>query len=329
MNIIGHRKNIEFLEKSLVKGKIAHAYLFTGAEHLGKMTAALELAKSLQCQGKKKPCGHCKSCLDIDKRIHPDIMIVEPGKKEDEENKWEPIIKIDQIRNLEHSLSLFPYQSPFKVAIVDQAERIGREAANTFLKTLEEPSAKSVIILVSSGQLLPTITSRCQIINFLPVSLKEVEKYLISQKLDKNRAEEIARWSNGRPGLAISALNNPEELDRKQQDLKELNGLVNSSYLQRYQYVQKITKDSADLSANLKNILDNWLSWFRDILLINQNCQDLIANISQKENLLKQAKRYQSVQLKEIIRRIEKTIFLILKTKTNPKLALEVLILNL
>ncbi|HEB01388.1 MAG TPA: DNA polymerase III subunit delta' [Candidatus Portnoybacteria bacterium] len=327
MDIIGHQKIREFLEKSLAKQKIAHAYLFAGPEHLGKMTVALEFVKSLQCQTQTaKPCYQCKSCQDIDQATHPDVSVIKPEIKENEKARQEPEIRIDQIRDLERRLSLFPAQSPYKIAIIEQTERLTREAANAFLKTLEEPTGKAVLILISSSNfLLPTIVSRCQIIKFLPVSSKEIENYCLKSKAAKEKAEEITRLSNGQPGLAVQILKNPEKLTARTEILNDLSRLIHSSQVQQYQYIEKLIKDI----SNLRSTLNSWLSWFRDLLLINQGCQNLMVNISQKENLLKAAQRYQLKQIEEIIKTIQRTIFLILKTKVNPKLALEVLILEL
>ena len=285
--IIGHQKQWEFLKHSAELGKLSHAYLFSGQEKLGKKRLAIEFIKFLFNQ-------------DIEKRVHSDFILVTPLGKE---------IQISQIRDLNWRISLKPYFAPLKTAIIDQAHLMNQEAQNCFLKTLEEPKGKTLIILITEYPefLFPTIRSRCEIIKFYPVPKKEIEDYLKEQGIKE--VEIISQISQGKPGLAIDFLKEPQKLKEREELINEIIRLIKSDLTSRFQYVKKISK-----TPDLKEILNLWLSYFRENLISNLNSQ---AN----PTILK--------KLSMILQKIQSTNFLISTTNVNPKLALEILMLEL
>lgn len=288
--IIGHQKQWEFLKKSAEIGKISHAYLFSGQEKLGKKKVALEWISLL--------FGQPGSKLLVEG--HPDFILIEPANKE---------IQISQIRDLNWRLSLKPSISPLKAAIIDQAHLMNEEAQNCFLKTLEEPKGNTVLILITEAPefLFPTILSRCQIIKFYPVKREEIENYLKSQGMRK-KTQLISQISQGKPGLAIDFLNQPLKLKKREELLNELIKLTKADLTSRFQYAKSISK-----TADLKEILNLWLSYFRENLLSNLN--------SERPETLK--------KLTMILQKIQTTNFLISTTNVNPRLALETLMLEL
>lgn len=224
------------------KDRYSGAYLFVGQQLMSK---ALKFVKQ------------------IDSQIKFDLQIVKPEKDKQ--------ISIEQIRNLEHILALYPYASPWKIAIIDQAEKMTTEAGNALLKTLEEPSGNSVIILLTSSirSILPTIVSRCQVMKFLLANIEEVKRQI-------NDYQKFAR------------------------DFKKL---ITSDLAGRFSYAEKNSKDK----EKLINMLNTWLLEFREFLIKGKS------NWSQK-------------QLTKIMRKIQQTIYLISRTNTNPRLAMEVLL---
>ena len=141
------------LEKSVKNNKLAHAYLFLGQENLGKMALAKQFVKIAQCGLEKSeekinkiPCGECRSCRDIEKNIHPDILIIKPEAQDKKKASKKTSIGIGQIRSLQRQLSFYPHSAPYKIAIIDNADKMTQEAANALLKTLEEPSGKAILI---------------------------------------------------------------------------------------------------------------------------------------------------------------------------------------
>src|SRR3989344_7659770 len=240
--MIGHEKQQKLLKQSAEKGRLSHAYLFSGPAQVGKKTAALELASFL-FKGELK-------------NSHPDLIMVEPDPESGE-------IKIGQIRDLIWKLSLKPYSAPLKVAIIDQSQTMNQESQNCFLKTLEEPKKDTLLILISEYQksLLPTILSRCQVINFQPLPQKEIEKMLLEKGLDPEKAKEISFISLGRPGLAIDFTDSSKMGDFKK-NIKEVANLAGADISSRLQYAKEISQ-----KENLKDILATWLFYFRNLLL--------------------------------------------------------------
>ena len=324
--IIGHQRILEFLNKSIKNQRLAHAYLFTGPAHLGKRAVALEFIRMLVGQ-------------QIDKAIHPDILIIKPEIKEKDGKEKELEIGIDQARKIQHQMSLFPYQADYKIVLIDGAEKMTSEASNCLLKTLEEPNGQAILILITSHyqSLLPTIVSRCQLVNFLPVAGEEIEKGILRYGIEsyipcearvysKGRTlnhtlKQIVRLANGRPGLAIQYLENPELLEQENKNISQLEKLLRADLNERYQYVEQIAKN-APLA---RQILDDWLFWFRDLLLLSIGCSDLIIHpkISQYQGA------YSLPKLKNIIQTIKKTNWLLANPSINARLALEVLMLEI
>lgn len=300
--IIGHQRILEFLKKSIANKRLSHAYLFTGPAHLGKRTVALEFIRMLNGQ-------------EIDQAIHPDVLIVEPAVIEKEGIKKELEIGIDQARKIQHQMSLFPYQADYKIALIDQAERMTGQASNCLLKTLEEPTGRAILILITAQPqlLLPTIVSRCQLIKFLPVAENEIKKRIKDSK--------IIRLANGRPGLVIQYLENPELLQAQDKIINQLEKLIRADLNERYQYVEKMAKDV----PQARQILNAWLFWFRDLLLLTLGCSGLI--IYSQSSQYKDS--YSLTKLKNIIQAIKNTDSLLANSSINARLALEVLMLEL
>ncbi len=309
--IIGHQPILEFFKKSIDNKRLAHAYLFTGSAHLGKKTVALEFVRMLNGQ-------------EIDQAIHPDILIVEPEVIEKNGVKKELEIGIDQARKIQHQMSLFPYQAPYKIALIDQAEKMTTEASNCLLKTLEEPLGRAILILITAEPqlLLTTIVSRCQLIKFLPVSEEEISSGIVPATESPGQSlKKIIRLANGRPGLAIQYLENPALLQAQVRIINQLEKLIKADLNERYQYVEAIAKDV----PQARQILNAWLFWFRDLLLLTLGCFDLV--------IYDQASQYKDSyslnKLKNIIQAIKKTDLLLTNPSLNARLALEVLMLEL
>jgi len=302
--IIGHNRVLNFLKRSAEKKKTAHAYLFTGPTHLGKRTVALEFIKAL--------VGH-----EMEKVVHPDVLIIEPEITEKDDIKKESAISISQARAVQHQMNMFPYQADYKITLIDQAERMNLEAANCLLKTLEEPSGQAILILITANpqMLLPTIISRCQVVNFLPVAEEEIKKAFPKAK------EQIIRLANGRPGLVINYLENPELLEEQNKIINKLEELLKADLNQRYQYAEEISKNVPEA----RQILNHWIFWFRDLLLLSNDCPDLVVN----KNISKYHKSYSSTKLKSIIETIKNTNWLLANPSINARLALEVLMLEI
>lgn len=310
MTIIGHQKQRQFLKRIAEKGRIPHALLFYGQEQLGKKTLAVEFIKYLDCQEKHRPCQVCRSCQDIQKGLHPDFNLIEP------EISCQGI-QISQIRDLIWKLSLCSYSAPFKAAVIDKAHLMTQAAQNSFLKILEEPKGKTLLILITEypEMLLPTILSRVQKIRFSSVKSKEIENYLLKQGASQSNAEYLSLLSLGRPGMAINFLLDSQKLKNQEKLISDLIKISNSDLAFRFQYAKSLSKEK----GSIKEILDVWLGYFRKVFISRLAGKETIKDFSQ----------YPLSKLKNIIKIIQSTNFLLSTTNVNSKLALEILLMEI
>lgn len=170
-NILGNDKIKEALKNIIINKNASHSYMFIGVEGIGKKLIATEFSKRLLCNSEKIDCNSCKSCIEFDSKNHPDFLIIEPDGN---------LIKIEQIRNMQKKIQEKPIISKRKIYIINDADKMTKEAQNCLLKTLEEPPEYISIILIGNNEssFLPTIKSRCMIIHFEPLKNAEIKKCL-------------------------------------------------------------------------------------------------------------------------------------------------------
>src|SRR3989338_3739419 len=205
--IIGHESQKQYFIKALARG-LSHAYLFYGPEHIGKLTFAKTLAKTLFCKnatsGLGKECGVCADCVQIEKDAHPSVVVLDLEHtlmSEKDERKNIPIEDISELKRL------FAYApgTGWRIAIINEAEKMSRDAASSFLKLLEEPCENSLFILISPSReiLFSTIVSRAVPIRFSPSSVVAMGEYLAVKVRDEDKEKAILNLSFGRPGIML------------------------------------------------------------------------------------------------------------------------------
>ncbi len=313
---IGHEWAIAALERAIAARRVPHALLFTGPAHVGKTHLAREFAAALQCEGAAPPCGECEACRRVQKGTHPDVRLVEPEGDH---------IKIGQIRNLQYELSLSPVQGAWRVCLLTDFHTATPEAANAFLKTLEEPPAHAVIILTAldAGLLLPTILSRCQVFALRPVPARRIAQALMERwGAPEERAETLARLSAGAVGWAIYAWEHPEVLAERQERLRELEALLTASRGERLQAAERYSKHPA-----LNEIIGLWQTWWRDVLLECAGCEDLITHADHHEALRRIARLWSLPAAEAALRSTENALDQ-LEHNANARLVLEVMFLS-
>ena len=234
MNIIGHQKIQNYLRKSLEKNNLHHAYLFSGPEHVGKFTVAVDFAKKI---------------IGEEREMEPDLIIIRPEIEEKDGKVRKKAIDVETVRELQRRLSMTP-ERKYKIAIIDEAELLNVQAQNAILKTLEEPPKNVIIILVAQNQekMLPTIISRCVVKKFTPVSIERISE--IISVADKD-AEEIIFWSLGRPGLAMNYINDKKELEAAKETLADLKKVISSNMAERFSLAEIGSKDTVVLAEKL------------------------------------------------------------------------------
>lgn len=323
--IVGQAKAVDFLRCSLDGGRLSHAYLFIGPRHVGKMTLAQNLAQALNCQGEDRPCGNCHSCHAIASGNHPDVQVI--GRS----NEGSKEIGIDQVRQMQHAAALKPFQGSYRVFIIDGAEHLSGEGANSLLKTLEEPAPNVVIILLTAneGLLLPTIVSRCHRIELPPIPTDTIEQALIGHwRATPEKAGVLARICHGGIGWAISALSDDSLPQERAQKLERLISLGDASIGQRFDYAAKLAAEFNRDRDSVRVELELWRGWWRDLLLIKGGCAELVANLDREAMLHRQAGDYGLTQIKDFLKAMGQALDQ-LEQNLNPRLVLEVLMLNI
>jgi DNA polymerase-3 subunit delta' len=321
--VIGQDKTLSLLDYSLKTNSIAHAYLLTGPRHVGKKTLALNLAQALNCDGPELPCGQCRSCQRILEGKHADVTPLGLNSKTE--------ISIDDILGLQRLANLPPYEGKCKVFIIEDAEFLSTEAANSLLKILEEPPPRVVWLLLAAEEehLLPTIISRCQRLELRPVPLERVQEVLVnSYKVDAYKAKLLAQLCHGRLGWALLALANGDTLEQRSQRIDRLVSLSSASLEQRFAYAQEQANQFTQNRRVGAEIIEIWLYWWRDLMLIKGDCQDAISNVDYEVALKEQARGLSLCEIKGFLA----SLCLLqeeLSKNVNPRLAWEWLMLNL
>jgi DNA polymerase-3 subunit delta' len=316
--VVGHKQAVDLLKGALASERVAHAYLLTGPSQIGKRSLALDFAQALNCLDEEKPCGQCLACSKIAHGSHPDVQVIEGEGG---------TIKIDQMRTLRRGAALFPLEGRWKVYIIRQMEQATIEAANCLLKTLEEPPPHVVLMLTASEAeaLLPTIVSRCQVINLRPLTTETVQRSLQERwGVDVERARLLARLSGGRLGWAVVASQNDAILSRREKYLDQMMKLIGQGRVERMEYVQQLSHDS----EALRELLQLWLSWWRDLLLTASGSSAEIINIDREDTLRAHAERYSLDQVRDFVEALRAAAWR-LEHNANTRLTLEVLMLSL
>ncbi len=276
-DIIGHEKIIGRLKKALEKNEFASAYLFFGDEAIGKRLAAINFAKAMNCLSNTMDgCDECISCSKIKKGIHPDVRIIAPeAEMADTETNAESkgtekksrIIKIDQIKAIQGEMAYSPFEGKKRVFIIDNADKMNTEAANSLLKTLEEPARNSIIILVSSKPnfLLPTIVSRCQQMRFTTAPIETVKRLLIEKGINNSDADLIASAAHGRIGIALNTDASAIK-EKRDEYLNLLSAAVSGNTGNIFLSVEKYAKDS---NAAME-IFEWFYIWLRDVIIFKE-----------------------------------------------------------
>jgi len=273
--IIGHENIVSYLGVSLSGHKFAHAYLFAGSAHLGKKTIADKFIQTLLCENyisdnndSNIPCGECPSCKHLDKGMHPDFYRLEVA--EDKKN-----ISIEQVREWQRQLHHKSFLTKYKIGLIIGAEHLSIEAANALLKTIEEPTANTIIILVTDdiNLLLPTIISRSQVLKFNLVSDELIYDYLQDKSSDRQAMKDIAKLSFGLPGRAITYLENIDKLEANKDIIREMVSIIGKPAHERIAFLQnKFQKQDFIESQRIANeLMDSFLLIAREFLLYKQS----------------------------------------------------------
>lgn len=276
-SIVGHAWAVQQLQHAVEQDAVPQALLITGPENVGKHTLAEQLVAAILCSAQERPCGRCLSCRKLISGNHPDFMRIAPDERTAH-------LKIDEIRAVERFLALTPRESTRKIALVCDFERATIGAANALLKTLEEPPSYAHLILLATDadQLLPTIVSRAQQIALRPLVSQEIaealaDRWMVAPEL----AQRFARLSGGRMGWAVRAATEPETYAQMTSAIALLLEVLGQDLPARFETAKALAKDDAVLAETL----EIWITFWRDVLLIQSETGDAIVHAEQRRTL--------------------------------------------
>jgi len=317
--IRGHRKILELLTRVVQTKRLAHAYVFSGPEGIGKRLTAVALAKNLLCSsGGGRNCGTCSACIQVDRGSHPDFMMVEPEKG---------VITIDSIRNLKRELSRKSFSGGYKVCLIDDADKMNLQAENALLKTLEEPTPDTVIILITGKpyHLLPTVLSRCQHLKFQPLTLFDASELIMTGAgMERDDALLMASLTGGSPGKAFT-LNVGQLKELRDSWVNQVGFFSKGEGGDFFGGEEKFLsdKEDVDLKINLLRL------WYRDLILYKiYGNVDWVLNKDKAEEIVLQSSTLTLERLLNALLGTEK-YSTTLEYNANPQLTLEALLMTL
>jgi DNA polymerase-3 subunit delta' len=330
--VVGHEEAVALLSKSLEKDMLSHAYLFVGPPQVGKTTLAMNLAQGVNCleSPPERPCSECTQCRRIATRQHPDVQVIDLVANSDG-SAIRREIGINQVRDVQHSATLKPYEGKYRVFIFQEASSLSSEASNALLKLLEEPPESVLIILLTSDieSIFPTIVSRCQWVGLNYVALSTIGRELQNTLgTSQQEAMNLARLSKGRIGWALEAAGESQLMDDYSTELERVASLLDETLEGRFAYAEEMATLYARNREKAVEQLKTAVSWWRDLLVLKKGRGEYVANMPSMEALQYHAGWISTPQVMEAIKRIRDTIGY-METNVNPRLALEVLMLSL
>ncbi len=279
-DMIGQEWAVEMLQQHIQSNQVRHAYLLCGPQGVGRRTLAIRFAQALNCPqpvAPGVPCLQCRTCQQIDAMQQADLHVVQAEIEGG-------VLKVENIRDLQHDLTLTPYESAYRVALLLRFEEANESTQNALLKTLEEPNPRVVILATAENEerLLPTIVSRCEVLHLRPSPIPELAIALQERGLDGKEADLLAHVARGRAGAALRMHTTSEIMDQRQKMLDTLLELMESPLRDRFMYADRITKyksgERAEAKEELRTMLEIWLSFWRDVLLICSGAQVPLGN---------------------------------------------------
>lgn len=315
----GQPKAVKLLTRALQNNRLAHAYLFTGPEGVGKATTAKQFAATLLCSADEpgRPCRSCSTCLQFASGNNPDFVHIRPQGA---------TIKIDQVRDLKKTLGYAPLESPRRVVLLDEVHTMRREAGNSLLKLLEEPPPDNILLLtaIDSEPILPTIVSRCQIIPFYPLP-ENLAAEIIQQNMNipHDDALHLARLSGGCPGLALSF--DTEKLLPTYESA--ITSLLKSDLAEGEKVESALTLagEAAEMKEGLGQLLDLLRLFFKEAMIA---CLDGKKSQPIDSNIQRARERWNLTQLSDMVQVID-FVGKALDRNCNRQMSCEVLFLKL
>lgn len=319
--IVGHESIIEHFQAAIKNHSVSHAYLLNGENGSGKLLLAKAFAKSLQCEnGGIDACGTCKSCLQAESMNHPDIITLSHEKLS---------IGVDDIRiQINQTISVKPYSGPYKIYIIPDANKMTEAAQNALLKTIEEPPAYAVLILLSDNPsaLLPTILSRVVSLNLKQVPKEKVSAYLVERlSIPPEQAALSAGFAQGNIGKALRYASSEDFLDMKKDVLRLLKQIDDMEIPE----IIDVIRHFGEHNFEINDILDLMLMWYRDVLMLKAtNDANVLLYKDEYKAVSAQARKRNYDNIENIIQSLDK-LKVRLAANVNFDTAMELMLMTL
>jgi DNA polymerase-3 subunit delta' len=319
--VVGHESIIRHLQNAISCNKVSHAYIFHGEEGMGKKLLATAFAKTLQCEeGGILSCNRCKSCMQSDTGNHPDIIWVTHEKIS---------IGVDDIRlQVNGDIMVKPYNSPYKIYIIDDADKLTEQAQNALLKTIEEPPEYAVILLLVSNisVILPTILSRCVLLNLKPVDKAKIKEFLmVNHHIPDYMAEVASAFSGGNIGKAVKYASS-EDFEKMKGEVLHILKYIDDMEL--YEVVSGLKILTASKN-NIEDYIDLMILWYRDVLMYKATMDPDLLLYREELTFIKNQANIRSYEgLEKIISAMEKAKIR-LKANVNFDIAIELMLLTI
>lgn len=315
------------LRQHIISGSLRHAYLFSGPAGVGRRTLALRLAQAANCPNPRspgEPCGECRTCLQISQMQQADLTVVQS------ETAGESL-KVDQVRDLQRVLSLAPYESTYRAALLLRLEEATDGAQNALLKTLEEPNPR-VLLLVTADDpdnLLPTVASRCEHLRLRPLAPDDLAAALRDRcQLDAEKAQLIAHVAGGRPGFALRMAEDSSLLERRETWINDFFTMMEADRRGRLAYSESKARGRyrTEAKLDLREGLAHWLSLWRDVMLAASASGLPLTNLDYEDQLRALAELVDEKQAAGYVSRLEHSYARI--ATANHQLLLDTLLLE-
>lgn len=298
--IIGHDDVVEHLKNAIKSDKVSHAYIFTGEKGSGKKAIAHAFAMALECEGEGEiPCGKCRSCHQALTQNQPDIIDVTHDKPNS--------ISVDDIRaQVVEDVAVRPYSSRYKVYIIPESEKMTHQAQNALLKTIEEPPAYAVIILLTSNvdALLPTILSRCVTLGIKPIPDEQVRKYLMEHvQVPDYQADICVAFAQGNIGKAVQLASSENFSEIKAAAIHLLTHIKDMDITE----ITAAVKAVNEFKVDIRDYLDILAVWYRDVLYFKAtNDADGIIFRENLRAIQEQTRRFSYEGVEQVLEAIQK-----------------------
>lgn len=321
-DILGNEQIKEHFKNAIKLHKVSHAYILNGDKGMGKKMLSNAFAMALQCErGTEEPCMECRSCRQVMSGNHPDIKYITHEKPN--------VIAVDEVREqINNDIQIKPYSSPYKIYIVDEAEKMNQQAQNALLKTIEEPPEYGIIILLTSNSemFLPTILSRCVMLNMKLMEKEQMRDYLMKKMgLPDYHADVIIAFAGGNLGKAIR-LASSEDFNELKSSVTHLLEYIGD--METYEVVMAV-KQTEKYKVDIADYIDLMMVWYRDVLMfkVSRDMNELTFK-DEYGYIKEQAEKISFNGIEEILKAMEKAKVRI-RANVNFDLAIEMMYLTI